>query len=188
LLSRWIPSPDRQEQHRLVTLLFSSLIGSTFLAAVLATPAILVHFFWYKPNPTDYRHYVDINIEAWLFWAAANVVISWALALAVDIVPAIIRIMIVVSWGHVSEAVKTKFELYASIKDTIKPLFYAASAWLSWIILFQNIFGLYEPSETQSYAPYTDRVSVVRFLVSIYHSQFSTRLPKQLNSCSFLPL
>jgi len=81
--------------------------------------------------------------------------------MAIDIVPAIIRLMIVVSWGHVSETVKTKLELYASIKDTIKPLFYAASAWLSWIILFQNIFGLYDPSANQSYAPYTDRVSVL---------------------------
>ncbi|KAG1753685.1 Mechanosensitive ion channel-domain-containing protein [Suillus paluster] len=150
---------------RLVTLLFSSLIGSTFLAAVLATPALLVHFFWYKPHPTDYRHYVDINIEAWLFWAAANVVISWALAMIIDIVPAIIRVVIAVTWGHVSESVKTKLELYASIKDTIKPLFYAASAWLSWTILFQNIFALHDSSGVQSYASYTDRVAqVIEFL------------------------
>lgn len=154
------------EHHRLVTLLFSSLIGSTFLAAILATPAILVHFFWYKPHPTDYRHYVDINIEAWLFWAAANVVISWGLAMVVDIVPVIIRFVIAVSWGHVSESVKSKLELYASIKDTIKPLLYAASAWLSWIILFQNIFNLYH-SGNQSYAPYTDRVSTIQLLVII---------------------
>ncbi|OJA15633.1 hypothetical protein AZE42_04844 [Rhizopogon vesiculosus] len=151
-------------QNRLVTLLFSSLIGSTFLAAVLATPAILVHFFWYKPHSTEYRHYVDINLEAWLFWAAANVVISWGLAMAIDIVPAIIRLAIAISWGHVSETVKTKLELYDSIKDTVKPLFYAASAWLSWIILFQNIFGLYDP-HSQSYAPYTDRVAqTIEFL------------------------
>jgi len=152
---------DQREQHRLVTLLFSSLIGSTFLAAILATPAILVHFFWYKPHPTDYRHFVDINIEAWFFWAAANVVISWGLAMAIDIVPGIIRIFISVSWGHVSETVKTKLELYASIKDTVKPLFYAASAWLSWIILFQNIFGLHTAGTSPSYAPYTDRVSML---------------------------
>ncbi|KAG2345149.1 hypothetical protein BDR05DRAFT_909272 [Suillus weaverae] len=150
---------------RLVTLLFSSLIGSTFLAAVLITPALLVHFFWYKPHPTDYRHFVDINIEAWLFWAAANVVISWGLAMIVDIVPAIIRVMIAVTWGHVSETVRTKLELYASIKDTIKPLFYAASAWLSWNILFQNIFKLNDSSNAQNYAPYTDHVAqVIEFL------------------------
>ncbi|KAG0699854.1 Mechanosensitive ion channel-domain-containing protein [Suillus ampliporus] len=144
---------------RLVTLLFSSLIGSTFLAAILVTPALLVHFFWYKPHPTDYRHYVDINIEAWLFWAAANVVISWGLAMIIDIIPAITRLVIAVTWGHVSETVKTKLELYDSIKDTIKPLLYAASAWLSWNILFQNIFQLHDPSSVQSYAPYTDRVA-----------------------------
>jgi hypothetical protein len=109
---------------------------------------------------------VDINIEAWLFWAAANVVISWGLAMIVDIVPAIIRFVIAVSWGHVSESLKSKLELYASIKDTIKPLLYAASAWLSWIILFQNIFNLYH-SGNQSYAPYTDRVSTIQLLVII---------------------
>lgn len=150
---------------RLVTLLFSSLIGSTLLAAILITPALLVHFFWYKPHPTDYRHFVNINIEAWLFWAAANVVISWGLAMIIDIVPAIIRVVIAVTWGHVSETVRTKLELYASIKDTIKPLFYAASAWLSWNILFQNIFKLNDPSDTQNYAPYTYRVAqVIEFL------------------------
>lgn len=150
---------------RLVTLLFSSLIGSTFLAAVLITPALLVHFFWYKPHPTDYRHFVDINIEAWLFWAAANVVISWGLAMVIDIVPVITRVAIAVTWGHVSETVRTKFELYASIKDTIKPLFYAASAWLSWNILFQNIFKLNDSSNAQTYARYTDRVAqVIEFL------------------------
>jgi small-conductance mechanosensitive channel len=150
---------------RLVTLLFSSLVGSTFLAAVLITPALLVHFFWYKPHPTDYRHFVDINIEAWLFWAAANVVISWGLAMIIDIIPAIIRVAIAVTWGHVSETVRTKLELYASIKDTIKPLFYAASAWLSWNILFQNIFMLNDSSNAQNYARYTDRVAqVIEFL------------------------
>ncbi|KAG2043217.1 Mechanosensitive ion channel-domain-containing protein [Suillus americanus] len=150
---------------RLVTLLFSSLIGSTFLAAVLITPALLVHFFWYKPHPTDYRHFVDINVEAWLFWAAANVVISWGLAMIVDIIPVIIRVVIAGTWGHVSETVRTKLELYASIKDTIKPLFYAASAWLSWNILFQNIFKLNDSSNAQNYARYTDRVAqVIEFL------------------------
>jgi hypothetical protein len=155
---------DRHEHYRLVTLLFSSLIGSTFLAAVLITPALLVHFFWYKPHPTQYRHFVDINIEAWLFWAAANVVISWGLAMTIDVLPAIIRVAIAVSWGHVSETVRTKLELYASIKDTIKPLFYAASAWLSWNILFQNIFKLNDLSNAQNYAPYTDHVSIIPLL------------------------
>ncbi|KIJ19879.1 hypothetical protein PAXINDRAFT_67451 [Paxillus involutus ATCC 200175] len=151
---------------RLFTLLFSSLIGSTFLAAVLVTPALLIHFFWYKPHPTDYRRYVDQNVEAWLFWAAANVVISWGLAMIVDIIPVVARILISISWGHVSEEVKSQIELYGSIKDTIKPLLYAASAWLSWIILFQNIFQLYNTDgSVTSYAAYTDRVAqAIEFL------------------------
>jgi hypothetical protein len=79
----------------------------------------------------------------------------------IDIIPAIIRVAIAVTWGHVSETVRTKLELYASIKDTIKPLFYAASAWLSWNILFRNIFMLNDSSNAQNYARYTDRVSIV---------------------------
>ncbi|KIK99690.1 hypothetical protein PAXRUDRAFT_465190 [Paxillus rubicundulus Ve08.2h10] len=151
---------------RLFTLLFSSLIGSTFLAGVLVTPALLIHFFWYKPHPTDYRRYVDQNVEAWLFWAAANVVISWGLAMIVDIIPVVARTLISISWGHVSEEVKSQIELYGSIKDTIKPLLYAASAWLSWIILFQNIFQLYNTDGSViSYAAYTDRVAeAIEFL------------------------
>lgn len=126
------------------------------------TPALLVHFFWYKPHPTSYRHYVDQNIEAWLFWAAANVVISWGLAMIVDIVPSVTRILISISWGHVCEDVKSHIELYDSVKNTFKPVLYAASAWLSWIILFQNIFKLYNSSANgTSFAPYTDRVSVL---------------------------
>ncbi|KAH0839621.1 Mechanosensitive ion channel-domain-containing protein [Lanmaoa asiatica] len=161
---------------RVFTILFSSLIGSTFLASILVAPALLVHFLWYKPHPTSYRHYVDQNIEAWLFWAAANVVISWGLAMIIDIVPTITRILISVSWGHVSEEVKSHIELYDSVKDTFKPVLYAASAWLSWIILFQNIFKLYDGAANgTSFAPYTDRIAqaieFLFFLVLVVYSQ-----------------
>lgn len=78
----------------------------------------------------------------------------------VDIIPAIARILISISWGHVSEEVKSHIELYDSVRDTLKPVLYAASAWLSWIILFQNIFKLYDSNANGfSVAPYTDRVS-----------------------------
>lgn len=123
------------------------------------TPALIVNFYWYKPHPTDDRRYIAQNVKAWLFWAAANVVISWALAMIVDVIPVIIRILISLSWGHVSEEVKTRIELYNSIKDIFKPVLYASSAWTSWVILFENIFHLHNPSsDVQSYAAYTDRV------------------------------
>lgn len=156
---------SRHSLLRLFTFLFSTLVGSIFLAGVLVTPALIVHFFWYKPHPTDHRRYVSQNVEAWLFWAAANVVISWGLAMIVDIIPVIIRMLISLSWGHVSEETKTRIELYNAVKDTLKPVLYAASAWISWIILFQNIFQLHDSSEAQSYAAYTDRVvQVIEFL------------------------
>ena len=104
-------------------LLFSSLIGSTILSGLIITPALLVHFFWYKPNPTEHRRYVRDNIDAWLFWAASNVSVSWFLALLVDIVPVIARYVIMAAWGHVSERIKNRIEMYNSVKDAIKPVF-----------------------------------------------------------------
>lgn len=142
-------------------MLFSSLIGSTFLAILLITPAVLLNYFWYQNHPeTPHRRWVKDNVEAWLFWAAANILVSWYLAMLTDIVPALVRFLIAAGWGHVSENVKTRIELYDSVKDTIKPLLYAASAWVSWVILFQNVYGLHNGSEDiPSAAAYTDRVA-----------------------------
>ncbi|KAI0637907.1 Mechanosensitive ion channel-domain-containing protein [Trametes polyzona] len=151
---------------RFITLLFSTLIGSTILSGLIIAPALLVHFFWYKPHPDDHRRYVKDNVEAWLFWAAANVSISWGLGLIVDIIPAIIRWFIALTWGHVSELIKSRLELYNSVKDTIKPALYAASCWVSWVILFANIFKLYDmDDEDNSRASYTPRVyEAIEFL------------------------
>ncbi|KAH9850076.1 hypothetical protein C2E23DRAFT_887785 [Lenzites betulinus] len=151
---------------RLITLLFSTLIGSTFLSGLIITPALLLHFFWYKPHPDEHRKFVQDNVEAWLFWAAANISISWGLALIVDIIPVIIRFVISLAWGHVSEVIKSRLELYNSVKDTIKPALYAASCWVSWVILFNNIFKLYDmDDEDASRAGYTPRVyQAIEFL------------------------
>lgn len=65
---------------RIITLLFSSFLGSLLLAILLATPAILFQYLWYKPYPTEDRAYVNDNISAWLYWASANMLVSWALA------------------------------------------------------------------------------------------------------------
>jgi hypothetical protein len=67
---------------RILTLLFSSLIGSTFLAAILVAPGIILYFFWYKPSRTEFRHRVTLNVQAWLFWAAANLLISWCIVVS----------------------------------------------------------------------------------------------------------
>ena len=77
----------------------------------------------------------------------------------VDVIPIIIDFAVSVSWGHVSEYIKSRLELYDSVKDTMKPLFYAASGWVSWVIVFQNIYKLYNTNpKVTSPAPYTDRV------------------------------
>ncbi|KAJ7755678.1 Mechanosensitive ion channel-domain-containing protein [Mycena maculata] len=148
---------------RIFTSLFSTLIGSTFLAAVLVAPGVLIYFFWYKPYKTEFRHKVTLNVQAWLFWAAANLLISWYLAMIIDIVPSLVRFSISLSWGHVSEAIKSRIEMYNSVKNTIKPPFYAASAWVSWVIIFANIFQLYGDGSRNRQA-YTDTAfKVVEF-------------------------
>ena len=118
------------------------------------------------PHPDDHRRYVKDNIEAWLFWAAANVSISWALALIVDIIPVVVRFIISMAWGHVSEHVKSRIELYNSVKGPIKPVLYAASGWLSWVIIFAHIFKLYDmDDEGASRASYTPRLyQAIEFL------------------------
>ena len=150
-----------------------------------------MHFFWYKPHPTDHRRYVKDNIEAWLFWAAANLSISWFLALIIDVVPTLIRFFIVLSWGHVSEVVKNNIVLYSSVKENIKPLFYAASSWVSWVILFEHVFPLYNPDEeSASLASYTPRVRITcrlyHLLWSIYLCSPSFRFIRRSNSYSSL--
>jgi hypothetical protein len=149
-----------------MTLLFGTLIGSIFMAGVFVTGPILIHFYWYKPHPTEHRKYVQDNVQAWLFWAAAQLIVSWFLALLVDLVPGVVRLFISLAWGHVSEYVKTRIELYNSVKDNIKPVLYAASAWVSWNILFDGIYDLYHGGDTdKSRAQYTKRVyEVIEFI------------------------
>lgn len=102
------------------------------------------------------------NLEAWLFWIASNLLISWYLALIVDLAPIFARVVIAVFWGHVSESVKNKIEMYNIVKNAFKPLLYAISIWVSWIILFENIYHLYDSNNTaNSVASYTPRVSYI---------------------------
>ncbi|KAG6833603.1 hypothetical protein H0H87_004230 [Tephrocybe sp. NHM501043] len=151
---------------KIIAFLFSSLVGSTFLAGILVLPGVLVQIYWYKPKPTEHRLYVKDNVQAWLFWAAANLVISWYLAMIVDVLPVIVQYFIAAAWGHVSEYIKTRIQIYDSLKNNVKPLLYAASGWVSWIIIFEHIYKLYNPDDgTTSRAKYTERLQdVVEFL------------------------
>ncbi|KAK7054887.1 hypothetical protein VNI00_003350 [Paramarasmius palmivorus] len=104
---------------------------------------------WIDDDPTDHRRYVKDNVQAWLFWAAANLLISWYLALIIDIVPAIFTFFIAAVWGHISEEIKSRVEMYNSVKNTAKPAFYAASGWVSWVIIFGHIFKLYNVDHSE---------------------------------------
>ncbi|KAI0347502.1 hypothetical protein BDW22DRAFT_1322705 [Trametopsis cervina] len=161
-----VAKKERWGLRRFLAVAFGSLIGSTIVSGLIITPALLVHFFWYKPHPTDHRRYVDHNIEAWLFWAGANLSISWYLALIVDLLPAALRFLIAGFWGHVSEGLKSNIEMYNSVKDTFKPVLYAASGWLSWVIVFTHIYKLHDQDDgSKSQAQYSNVVyEIVEFL------------------------
>lgn len=100
-------SPLSPLSSRIATLLFSSLLGSTFLAACLVAVPLAVHFLYEKPDPTEHRKYVSVsrtsprsppplvltplrfcreqdNIGAWFYFAASNILVSWYLAVAVS--------------------------------------------------------------------------------------------------------
>ena len=84
----------------------------------------------------------------------------------INIIPILLRNFISLSWGHVSEVVKSQIEMYDSVKDTAKPAFYAASAYASWIIIFTHIYHLHsDNSSVESRAPYTDRVGYSILLI-----------------------
>ena len=52
--------------------------------------------------------------------------------------------------------------MYTSVKEPIKPVLYAASGWVSWVIIFVHIFKLYDmDDEDSSRAAYTPRVSSI---------------------------
>ncbi|TDL29771.1 hypothetical protein BD410DRAFT_817773 [Rickenella mellea] len=151
---------------KIITFFFSTLVGSTITAGLIVVGPILLHIFYLEKNRTVHRQYVTDTVSAWLFWAAANLLVSWYLALIVDIIPAVVTSIVSLAWGHVSQAIKSRVEMYVSVKDVFKPLLYAASAWVSWVILFANIYDLYDMNnESQSRAPYTPRVyQAVEFL------------------------
>ncbi|CAK5276129.1 unnamed protein product, partial [Mycena citricolor] len=151
---------------RIFTLLFSSLIGSTFLAALLVAPAVLLVFFWYKRDETAYRHRVTVNVEAWLFWAAANLLVSWTLAMIIDVIPSLARFLLNAFWGHVPAYIESRIEIYNHTKNAVKPIFYAASGWVSWIIIFDHIFHMYPGTDSRhaNHEAYTDTLyQVVEF-------------------------
>ena len=103
----------------------------------------------------------------------------------VDVIPIFINFAVSVGWGHVSEYIKSRLELYDSVKDTMKPLLYAASGWVSWVLVFQNIYKLYDihPNVTSS-APYTDRVRLKQSHPNIVTLKLFLRWHK-LSSSSF---
>jgi hypothetical protein len=181
--------------NSVLSLLITSLIGSVVLAGLIVAAALIIHFRWYSIDPTPTRLYIKDNVEAWLVWAAANLIISWFLAMIIDIIPILLRFFLSISWGHVSEYVKTRIETYDSVKNTAKPAFYAASAYASWVIIFSGIYNLYNISDPKSSrAGYTQRMqNVVQFfffliLVWCIQRMLSHFIGLSTHSLSFLPL
>jgi hypothetical protein len=151
---------------RILVWLLSTLIGSTILTGLLVTAPILLKVFWLDPQWSEHRHFVWEQVTAWVVWAAANIMLSWYFAFFVDIAPIIASSVVEVVWGELSEYVKSRVQLYNSAKHAIKPMLYGGTGLASWVIIFHNIYGLYDPSnESASRASYAPRAfQVVKFL------------------------
>ncbi|KAF8608249.1 hypothetical protein BDV93DRAFT_519301 [Ceratobasidium sp. AG-I] len=158
---------------RIIIFFFSTLIGSTITAGLLAAAPIILRIYYLQPNRTEHRTYVTDTVSAWLFWAAANVLVSWYIAVLIDLVPHIIAFAVGTAWGTVSEQLKSRIEVYNATKGWIKPPFYAATAWVAWYILFVNIFKLYNPADEDSslasYTPIVYQVIIFFFFLTLLY-------------------
>jgi len=151
--------PHLTVSHRIATFFLSTLIGSTILAGLIVTAPILLKFLWLDKDPNPHRIEIYDQVAAWTIWVAVNLLISWALAFIINLLPTVFKLLIVLAWGDLSETMKTRLELYDAAKGTFKPMFYGASGWLSWVIIFHGVYGLYDVhDESQSKLQYLNRV------------------------------
>ncbi|CAE6475653.1 unnamed protein product [Rhizoctonia solani] len=171
----------------IIIFFFSTLIGSTITAGLLVAAPIILRIYYLKPNRTEHRAYVTDTVSAWLFWAAANVLVSWYIAVLIDLIPHLIAFSVDTVWGTVSEQLKSKIETYNATKGWIKPPFYAATAWVAWFILFAKIFKLYNPSnEDASVAHYTPIVyQVIMFMFFLTLLYCAQKMVTQFIALSF---
>ncbi|OCB90848.1 hypothetical protein A7U60_g1871 [Sanghuangporus baumii] len=153
---------ERGTCMKIIAFFLSTLVGSFITAGLIVAVAIAVRFLYFErrsDDNRDHRRYVTQNVEAWLYWAASNLLVSWFLAFLINILPGVVTWVIFIVWGHISESMKSRVELYHALKDTIKPAFYGGSTWVSWVILFQGIYHLYDgDNEDASRASYTPRL------------------------------
>ncbi|KAF8592464.1 hypothetical protein K439DRAFT_1625826 [Ramaria rubella] len=150
---------------RIATFFLSTLVGSTLLAGVIVSVPLILHFYYLAPVRTEHRQTITDNVSAWLYWAAANILLSWYLAMIVDIIPVICNLLIGLAWGEINESVRSRIELYNAAKDKLKPTLYGASGWVSWLVIFDGIYNLYDRhNESRSRAQYTPRTyQVIQF-------------------------
>ena len=72
--------------------------------------------------------------------------------------------LVSIGWVHISEGVEGSVELFNGIKNTTKMIFYAASMWVSWVIVFEGIFKLCndnDPDASKARYRNTPRVRIV---------------------------
>ncbi|KZS97573.1 hypothetical protein SISNIDRAFT_405172 [Sistotremastrum niveocremeum HHB9708] len=158
--------PQGWGPKRIITFFLSTLIGSTLLAGLLVAAPILLKFLWLDKHDSENNHFIWEQVCAWVFWVAANLILSWYFAFLVDIFPVLAKLIVQIVWGEVSEMIKSRLEFYHSAKNSLKPMIYGATAWASWVIIFDSIYHLYDhANEDDSRARYTPRAfQVVEFL------------------------
>ncbi|KAH9813280.1 Mechanosensitive ion channel-domain-containing protein [Melampsora americana] len=156
----------RLSPYNVIKFLITTFIGNIFICLALIVPPLFLGYGGYLQHGDSesaaHSRYVHDNVAAWMYWASYNLLCSWALYLLVELAPKVFIMLVNIIWGDVHENIKSKVEIFHTAKQWLKNILYAAMLWGSWVIIFNGIFGLHSPSETEkSKAEYTDVVVIV---------------------------
>ncbi|KAK0528798.1 hypothetical protein OC842_004440 [Tilletia horrida] len=164
---------------KILRFLATTFLGNFIISCTLIVPVLVMQFYYRKHLP-DYvasdspeanarrnrQDFIADNVQAAFIWAAFNLHMMWWLHIGVELFPRVVLFIVRGVWGTASQRLLGLAEFYASIKQFIKPVFYAAMSWGSWAIIYgPNLYDLYNNSDTKaSRATYAPRLyQVVEF-------------------------
>ena len=96
-------------------------MGSTLPAGVIVAIPLILHFYYLVPDPTQHRQ-TSLTTSP-----PGCILLSWYLAMIVDIIPVFCEMVIDLAWGEVTETIWSRIKLYNAVKDDIKPVLHNES-------------------------------------------------------------
>ncbi|KAE8266676.1 hypothetical protein A4X09_0g5671 [Tilletia walkeri] len=164
---------------KIIRFLATTFLGNLIISCILIVPVLVMQFYYRKHLPAyvpsdspeantrrNHQDFIADNVQAAFVWAAFNLHMMWWLHIGVELFPRMILSLVRGIWGSASQRLLGLAEFYASIKQFIKPVFYAAMSWGSWAIIYGTpLYDLYNNGNTSaSRASYTPRLyQVVQF-------------------------